>query len=210
MSFLRWTPTLLGFPIGGWLAVQLAGSATDPLNAALAGAIAGAVIGGAQWLALGRRASWLWLVATAFGMAVGSAASVSVTGGATSVLALAVTGVLTGAFVGTAQALSLRQGWRVVAAWASTVSLSWAVGWIVTANVIVDAERGYVTFGLSGTIPVTIATGLVLAWIFRSAVKRPAAVAPRAQAPTVQAPTVQVPAPQAPAAQVPVVVGHER
>ena len=202
MSFLRWTPTLLGFPIGGWLAVQIAGSATNPLTAALAGAIAGAVIGGAQWLALGRRASWLWMVVTALGMAAGTAVSVAVTGGATSVLALAVTGLITGAFVGTAQALSLRRGRRVVAAWASTVSLSWAVGWIVTANVIVDAERGfivamqvgmwfgYVTFGLSGTVPVTIATGLVLAWIFRSATKGQAAVASAAQAPAAQAPAV--------------------
>jgi hypothetical protein len=194
MSFLRWTPTLLGFPIGGWLAVQIAGPATDPLAAALAGAIAGAVIGGAQWLALGRRASWLWILATTFGMAAGTAVSVTVTGGATSVLALAVTGVVTGAIVGTAQALTLRLGWRVVAAWASTVSLSWAAGWIVTANVIVDAERGYVTFGLSGTVPVTIATGLVLAWIFRSAAKRRAAVTVGAVAPAAQVPAVQIPA----------------
>jgi hypothetical protein len=42
------------------------------------------------------------------------------------------------------------------------MSVGWAAGWAITANVIVDAESGYVTFGLSGALLVTIVTGIVL------------------------------------------------
>src|SRR5918994_2846500 len=52
MFFVRWLPTFLGFPVGGWLVVQTFGSANGPVTAALAGLMAGAVIGTAQWLAL--------------------------------------------------------------------------------------------------------------------------------------------------------------
>ena len=44
----------------------------------------------------------------------------------------------------------------------ATTSAAWALGWLTTANVIVDAERGYVTFGASGALIVTVITGLVL------------------------------------------------
>ena len=52
MSFKRWLPTFLGFPIGGYLATQIVGSLHDPASAAAGGLVAGAIIGGAQWLAL--------------------------------------------------------------------------------------------------------------------------------------------------------------
>ncbi|MGO4187501.1 hypothetical protein [Pseudarthrobacter sp. TAF60_1] len=180
MSFLRWAPSFLGFPLGGWLAFLMIGSANSPLTAALAGAIAGGIIGIPQWLALRPAVSWQWIAASTVGMAAGSAIAAAVTGSATSVGALAVTGVLAGAAVGLGQGLALRRGWQITALWAVTVSATWALGWVVTANVIVDADSGYVAFGSSGALIVTAGTGLVLRRILG---RRPSViVAPAASA----------------------------
>ena len=65
---------LLGFPIGGYVA-DVVVDGVDSLGAALAGGlIAGAIIGAAEWFALRRWVSWLWVPATCAGMAVGLAA----------------------------------------------------------------------------------------------------------------------------------------
>ena len=175
MSFLRWIPTFLGFPLGGWLAFYVAGSVTGPLTAALAGVIAGAAIGAGQWLALGRTAGWRWLAVTVAGMGAGSALAAVVTGAGTTTPALVISGLVTGAVVGAAQGALLGRGLRVTALWAAAVSVSWALGWLVTATVIVDAENGYVAFGSSGALVATIVTGLVLRRILGPAVPRRAA-----------------------------------
>ena len=188
MSFLRWAPTFLGFPVGGWLAFQMAGSVTGPLTAALAGVTAGAVIGGAQWLALGGAAGWRWLAATTVGMGAGSALAAVATGAGTTTPALVLSGLVTGAVVGAAQGFALRRGLRVTALWAVSVSMSWALGWLVTANVIVDAENGYAAFGSSGALVATAVTGLVLRRILgpvvpRGAMGNPAAAAAASRKP---------------------------
>ena len=54
MSLLRWLPTFLAFPLGGFLSLLIFGSSASPLTALGGGVIVGAAIGGAQWLALGR------------------------------------------------------------------------------------------------------------------------------------------------------------
>ncbi|WP_426560914.1 hypothetical protein ACPPVT_13105 [Angustibacter sp. McL0619] len=163
MSWFRWLPTLLGFPLGGLLAIHTAGSVGGPVSGALAGLVAGAVLGVVQWLALrGLGIGLVWVLATAVGTSVGAALAAALTGGAHSVGALVLGGLVTGAFVGAAQAVAWRPGRRAAAIWAATVSLSWALGWLVTANVIVDAERGYVLFGSSGALLVTVLTGAVL------------------------------------------------
>ncbi|MDR6505113.1 hypothetical protein [Arthrobacter oryzae] len=172
MSFLRWAPTFLGFPVGGWLAFQVAGSVTGPITAALAGVVAGAVIGATQWLALGRAAGWHWPAATVLGVGAGSALAAVATGAGTTTPALVVSGLVTGAVVGAAQGVALRRGLRVTALWAATVSMSWALGWLVTANVIVDADNGYVAFGSSGALVATAVTGLVLRRVLGPAVHR--------------------------------------
>ncbi|MEN0072685.1 MAG: hypothetical protein AAGC63_17020, partial [Propionicimonas sp.] len=147
-TFLRWLPTFLAFPLGGLLAVTLVGSVTDPFRAGLAGAVAGAVLGAAQWLAL--RPTGLgpaWAGVTALGVAAGSVLAAALTGAATSPPALILTGAVTGTVLGAGQALLVRGGWLVGAAWTGLVGLAWALGWLVTANVILDADRGYVVFG---------------------------------------------------------------
>jgi hypothetical protein len=182
MSFLRWAPTFLGFPVGGWLAFQVAGSITSPLTGTLAGVIAGAAIGDAQWLALGRVAGWRWFAATVLGMGAGSSLAAVATGAGTTTPALVISGLVTGAVVGAAQGFALHRGLRVKALWAATVSVSWALGWLVTANVIVDAENGYVAFGSSGALLATALTGLVLRRILGPVV-RPATGTASAAAP---------------------------
>jgi hypothetical protein len=167
MSYLRWILTFPGFALGGWAAFLLVGPASSPLAAAAAGAIAGTAIGTAQWLALRPAACPYWIAASTTGMAVGSAAAATMTGSATSVPALAATGAIAGAAVGLAQGLAFRTGRRTAALWTVglwtvTVSGAWALGWMTTANVIIDAESGYVSFGASGALVATAITGFAL------------------------------------------------
>ena len=181
MSLLRWLPTFLAFPVGGALAMQTIGSADEPVAAGLGGLLVGAVVGLAQWLALRSHGTGPgWAVATPIGTAAGSAAAVAVTGGSTTIPALVTLGLVTGAFVGAAQGTQMGRGRLATALWAAVVSLSWGAGWLVTANVIVDAERGFHMFGSSGALVATVATGLVLRVLLRGdtpTVGAPAAVA---------------------------------
>ncbi len=155
---LRWLPTFLAFPLAGLLAVTVVGSTTSVGSAVVAGALAGAVIGTGQWLALRTRgvSPW-WVPATAAGMSAGTALAVQLTGAGTGVADLVVTGLVAGAAVGLAQGLVLRS----VLLWSGTVALAWAAAWFTTAQVIVDADRGYVVFGASGALLATVVTGLV-------------------------------------------------
>jgi outer membrane lipoprotein SlyB len=174
MSFKRWLPTFLGFPLGGLLAIQTVGSIHSPLSAAVAGALAGAVIGAAQWLALrssGIRA-W-WVAATSAALAVGSTL--------TNVVTDAVGGLIAGAAIGAAQGLLFDRGPKTAAMWAAAVSVSWCLGWLTTWAIGVDVERGYAVFGSSGAVVVTLLTGLALRWLFGTGGHTPA-VAPVVEA----------------------------
>ena len=167
--FLRWLPTFLGFPIGGWIAVQAVDGVDGPLSALLAGVLAGVIIGTAQWLALRSLGIGMkWVIATTFGMAVGSAIATAVTDAATTIPAQTLVGFITGASVGVSQWALLDRNGRSAAFWTVVVSVAWGLGRLVTANVIVDAERGYVTFGASGALVATVLTGLALQPILRS------------------------------------------
>src|SRR5438034_11771660 len=71
---------LVSFPIGGYLA-DLVVDGVDSVGAALVGGlIAGLIIGAAEWFALRRWVSWLWIVATSIGMAVGLTAGAALVG----------------------------------------------------------------------------------------------------------------------------------
>jgi len=162
MFLVRWLPTFLTFPIGGWLAIETIGSMEGPLTAVLGGLVVGVFIGIGQWLVLRHRGIGLsWALTSMLATAAGLAAAILVTDAATTQGALVVLGVISGAVVGAAQS-RLLDGLRRQIVWTLVVSGSWGAGWLVSANVIVDAERSFYVFGASGALLVTVATGLVL------------------------------------------------
>ena len=162
-TLLRWLPTFLAFPAAGLLTSLTVGPVASVASALAAGALAGAVVGGAQWLAL--RASVVgrsWWAATVVATALASAAIVAISGAGTTTTDLALRGLVTGAAVGLAQSLALRRRVAAVLGWTAVTATAWAAGWWVTAHVIVDAERSYVTFGSSGALLATLLTGAAL------------------------------------------------
>jgi hypothetical protein len=162
-SLLRWLPTFLAFPAAGLLTSLTVGPVDSVASALAGGALAGAVIGGAQWLAL--RTSGVgraWWAATVAATALASAAAVALSGAGTTAADLTLRGLVTGAAVGLAQSLATRRRPPAVLAWTAVTASAWGVGWWVTSHVIVDAERGYVTFGSSGALLATLLTGAAL------------------------------------------------
>jgi hypothetical protein len=162
MSLLRWLPTFLAFPLGGFLSLLVFGSSASLLTALGGGVIVGAAIGGAQWLALGRVAGWRWFAATTIAVAVGNTVAWLVIGPPTTLPAAAMTGLLVGSLLGIAQALALTVRPLARVTWAVTAAVSWTLGWTITALVIVDLDRGHFIFGSSGAIVATVITGVVL------------------------------------------------
>jgi hypothetical protein len=163
MTFKRWLPTFLAFPVGGFLAIETVGSLDGVASGAAGGLIAGAIIGAGQWLALrsgrvGRR----WVAHTAVAMSAGTALATVVTGAGTEVADLMVTGLVAGAAVGAAQSPLLGAGRLVAAAWTGVTAGSWALGWLTSSFIGLDVERGYHVFGSSGAVVVTVLTGLAL------------------------------------------------
>jgi hypothetical protein len=160
MTFKRWLPTFLAFPIGGYLAIETLGSFDGPLAGAAGGLLAGAIIGTGQWLAL--RSQGIgprWIAHTAAAMSAGLALAAAVTGAGTEVADLVLSGLIAGTTVGAAQSTLLGRG---SAAWTAVTGAGWALGWLTTSQVIVDAERGHYVFGSSGALIVTLLTGLAL------------------------------------------------
>lgn len=103
-DLLVWAATLLAFPIAGMAGRVVAGSVDSVWTAALAGAIAGLVVGAAQWFALRRiGANPRWIVATGAGLAVGMGLAFAVFGYGDTIGDLAVVGAVVGLVVGIAQ-----------------------------------------------------------------------------------------------------------
>src|SRR4051794_6753888 len=168
MTLKRWLPTFLAFPLGGLIAIETVGSIGDPLSAAAAGLVAGAVIGTGQWLALRVRGMRpRWIVHTAAAMSAGSALAAAVTGAGTDVGDLMVSGLIVGAAVGAAQAPLLGAGRRASLVWPVATAGAWALGWLASSSIGVDVERGYATFGSAGAVLATVISGLVLARLLR-------------------------------------------
>ncbi|MDP2289633.1 MAG: hypothetical protein Q8M22_00495 [Actinomycetota bacterium] len=167
---LRWLPTFVGFPLGGYIATQIVGPVDDVPAALIGGAVAGAILGAVQWFGLRRtRLRPLpWVLATATGFAVGLAAGAAVVDFRTNIRALAVQGAVCGALVGSAQAVALvRHSRRLAAAWPLFLAGLWALGWTVTTAAGIDVEAQYTVFGSSGALVVTACTS-VLAMTLRT------------------------------------------
>lgn len=160
---------LISFPIGGLLA-DLIVNGVDSVGAALVGGlIAGAIIGVAEWFALRRWVSWLWIAATSVGMAAGLTAGAALVDYGVSRGDLLLMGAVTGVGVGVLQAVALARH-RVSGAfwWAVANPPAWAIGWFVSSYVISrNIDERFTNFGASGAIVFGLLTWLVLAVLFR-------------------------------------------
>jgi hypothetical protein len=158
---------LLGFPIGGLFA-DLAVDGVDSVGAALAeGLIAGLVVGAAEWFALRRFVSWLWIPATCAGLAVGLTAGAALVGYGIARSDLLLMGAVTGLCVGVLQALVLVQaGVRSSGAvwWAVANPPAWALAWWVSSYVIArNIGERFPVFGASGCVVFGLLTWALLA-----------------------------------------------
>lgn len=162
---LRWFLSFVGFPLAG-VAARAAAGPIDSMSAAVVGGVAGgAVLGAVQAVALpegspSRRLAWA--AATTVGLGAGLALGAGVIDYQTDTSSLVTMGACAGAGVGIAQAsvADMSAGRRV--AWAMGTPLLWALGWFITSNVIVDAERQHAMFGSSGAIVVSVLSALLL------------------------------------------------
>ena len=160
---------LIGFPIGGYVADLVVDGADSVGGALAAGLIAGAIIGAAEWFALRRRVSWLWIPATTAGMAVGLTAGAALVDYGIERGDLAIMGAVTGLGVGVMQAFVLARH-EVPGAvwWAIANPPGWALGWFVSSYVIArNIDERFPVFGASGALVFGLLTWLVLAILFR-------------------------------------------
>jgi hypothetical protein len=160
---------LVGFPIGGYLADLVVNGVDSVGTALIGGLITGVVIGAAEWFALRRWVSWLWIAATTIGMAVGLTAGAALVDYGISRGDLVLMGAVTGVGVGVLQALVLARH-RVSGAfwWAVANPPAWALGWLVTSYVISrNVKEQFAIFGASGAIVFGLLTWLLLAVLLR-------------------------------------------
>jgi hypothetical protein len=164
-----WAAAFLGFPIGGAAAYLLLGPIETAGTAAIAGAVAGAAIGVAQWLVLRRRLplSAMWVLATACAMAIGLGLGHVLLGDDTALQPLLLRGVIVGMAIGAAQAALLRGVLPTPLVWAVVVTVAWGLGWAVTAAAGIDLPRKWAVFGASGALTFQLVTGLTLAYLLR-------------------------------------------
>jgi hypothetical protein len=160
---------LVSFPIGGFLA-DLAVNGVDSVGTALVGGlITGVVIGAAEWFALRRWISGLWVAATTLGLAAGLTAGAALVDYGIGRGDIVLMGAVTGVGVGVLQALVLARH-RVSGAfwWAVANPPAWAVGWLVTSYVISrNVKEQFTIFGASGAIVFGLLTWFVLAMLLQ-------------------------------------------
>ena len=157
----RWMLGFAGFPLGGFASMLAIGPVDSPWKAVAGGLLTGAVVGGAQALALGRSGpdAPRWVAATAVGLAAGLGIGATAVGFATTLPALVVQGAISGLAVGLAQAFVLwRRLGRRTLVWPPLLALIWAAGWTVTTVSGVQVDDQFTVFGSFGAITVTALT----------------------------------------------------
>jgi hypothetical protein len=168
----RWLATFIGFPAAGLAARIVAGNVDSVGAAALGGVAGGVALGAVQTFVGGIPAAdrGRWIGANAFGFGVGLTTGAGVVGYRTDTASLVVMGAVSGAAVGLAQALAVHMSSRDRVLWALATPALWAGGWLITSQVIVDADRQHAMFGSSGALTVAALAGILFA------LRRPASV----------------------------------
>ena len=161
----RWLLAFLGFPIGGAVIYLVIGAVDSPLKGVVGGAIAGAFIGAAQWLALrqSQPVDVTWIVATSAALALGVGLSTALFGTGTDTTAIVNRAAFTGIILGVAQAYVLHGSLGASILWVIAAALAYTVAWPVTRLVIKDnVQMGFVVFGASGAILFQLITLIAL------------------------------------------------
>ena len=160
-DYAKWLSVFLAFPIAGFLGRLIANPAAGLVFAFITAVVAGAIIGLAQWLALGRHVSVArWVGATAMGLGISFVVVQAL--GATTSASAPVIGALTGLGVGLAQSLVRSDRIPSAILWIPTMGIAWAIAWVVTTSIGVQAEAGWPVVGVSGALVAQALTGLVL------------------------------------------------
>lgn len=160
-DYAKWLAVFIAYPIAGLLGRLIANPADGFVFAFITAAVAGAILGVAQWLALGRHVSpALWVGATALGL--GASFVIVQALGATSNSAAPVIGAVTGLGVGVAQSMVRSDRMPSAAVWIPTMVVAWALAWVVTTTIGVQANAGWPVVGVSGALAAQLLTGVVL------------------------------------------------
>ncbi|KAA9110300.1 hypothetical protein [Microbacterium rhizomatis] len=167
MSLVRWMITFLAFPLGGVITAAVFGPARDPLAGLAAGLIIGTLVGGAQWLALGRRAGWRWFAGTALAISVGTSLDILISFVIAPLGSVIAGAALTGILVGIIQGFLLRHRGRTTGIWAAVTAAAWAIGAAIS-TLAVEGDRGFAAFGTLGALVATAITGIVLRMLLGS------------------------------------------
>jgi hypothetical protein len=176
-DLLLWAATLLAFPLAGLAGRAIAGPVDSTWTAFLAGAVAGLVLGVAQWLALRRIGiDARWIVATGGGLAVGLGLAFAIFGYGHTVSDMWIVGAVSGLGIGLAQWRLLHGLFNGSIAWIPATAAAWALGWTVTTAIGVDPDDRWAVFGLSGSATCTLFLGAVL-WVLARSGRRDRATA---------------------------------
>jgi hypothetical protein len=164
-GWLRWVGSFIGFPLAGLAAKAVTGPIDSSAAAVVGGLAAGATLGAVQSLALrlDTRHRIAWTAATALGASAGLALGSTLVDFATDTSSLVAMGAITGVGIGLAQAAVMPGSPARRVTWAVVTPILWALGWLITSQVIVDVDAQYANFGATGAIVATLLGGLVLA-----------------------------------------------
>jgi hypothetical protein len=171
-DLLMWAATLLAFPLAGLAGRAIAGPVDATWSAFLAGAVAGLVLGVAQWLALRRVGiDTRWILATGGGLAIGLGLAFAIFGYGNTVGDMWIVGAMSGLGIGIAQWPLLHGLVKGSVAWILATAAAWALGWTVTTAIGVDPDDRWAVFGLSGSATATLLLAAVLWFLARSGLR---------------------------------------
>jgi hypothetical protein len=160
-DYAKWLAVFLAYPIAGALGRLIANPAEGLVFAFITAAVAGGILGLAQWIALGRHVPAVrWVTATAAGLGVSFVIVQAL--GATNSAAAPLIGAVTGLGVGAAQSLVRSDRMPSAAVWTATMAIAWSIAWVVTTSIGVQASDGWPIVGVSGALVAQILTGAVL------------------------------------------------
>lgn len=155
---------LVAFPLAGYAGWGIGGHVDGVGPALIGGAITGAGIGLVQWLFLRRDIDIgpAWILATGVALAAGLGVGAAVVGYETTPSQLAIMGAISGAAVGIAQGILLRNRFSLWHVWMVAMPVMYAIGWLVTESIGIDVANQFTVFGASGSIVFGLLSGLLM------------------------------------------------